>query len=458
MPKQNIIWVVAILAGAAVTIWLTRHGPTPDSHAPSEDMPAVREAYRCIVREALEKDKGPQAQRRAIEGMVKAMDRFSSYVPPELLAAFNAHMEAGRESGLGLRFEALDSGVFVTGTMVDSPAHREGLAVGDQILSADSQELTGLSSAQVGLLLKPPPQTPLPLVIRSVDGFYRTLPLEPAEFDIKTVTGLFRSRDGRWVYRLDAPGGPAYVRVREFLKTTASDVAAVVEELKDAPSLVLDLRDNPGGPLESAVATADLFLNAGLIVRTVDREGRQQRIYAHELGTCRPMPMVVLVNERTASAAEIVAGALQANDRAVLMGQPTLGKNCAQTMFPLPEGMGWLNLTTKRFYLEEALPDAATRPEGAWHVVPHVIVPPNPKAPMLARRRAWAEASIPGRPATMPAASLPQELLDLDNALQQARNILAQPDRVRQVLDQARADRTVRNAATRPSPESQPHD
>ncbi|MCY2931210.1 MAG: S41 family peptidase, partial [Planctomycetota bacterium] len=338
MPKQNIIWVVAILAGAAVTIWLTRHGPSRVDDAPSDDMPAVREAYRCIAEEALEKgkgpqaqrramekDKGPQAQRRAIEGMVKAMDRFSSYVPPELLAAFNAHMEAGRESGLGLRIEALDSGVFVTGTMVDSPAHREGLAVGDQILSVDSQELTGLSPAQVGVLLRPPPQAPLALVVRSVDGYFRALRLESAEFDIKTVTGLFRSRDGRWVHRLGAPSGPAYVRVREFLKTTYPDLSAVVEELKDAPSLVLDLRDNPGGPLDAAIATADLFLNSGLIVRTVDREGRQQRTYAQGLGTSRPLPMVVLVNERTASAAEIVAGALQANDRAVLVGQPTLG-------------------------------------------------------------------------------------------------------------------------------------
>jgi carboxyl-terminal processing protease len=458
MPKRNIIWVVAILAAAAVTIWLTRHGPSRADDARSEDMPAVREAYRCIVKEAFEKGKGPEAQRRAIEGMVKAVDPFSSYIPPELMGAFTDHMGAGRESGLGLRFEVAQGGVFVTGTMVDSPAHREGLAVGDQILSVDSQELTGLSPVQACVLLRPPPNSNITLVIRSVDGFYRTVRLETAEFEIKTVTGLYRGADGRWVHRLERPGGAAYVRVREFLKTTCSDLAAIVEELRDAPGVVLDLRDNPGGPLEAAVETADLFLSSGLIVRTVDSAGRQQRTLAMELGTCRPVPMVVLVNERTASAAEIVAGALQANDRALLVGQPTLGKNCAQTMFSLPEGMGCLNLTTKRFYVEEPLPGAASRAEGPWRVMPHVTVANNPKAAMLARRRAWAEAWTPGRPATMPAALLPQELLELDNTLMQARTLLAQPGRVSQILDQARAARAARSAQTRTGLESQPHD
>ena len=127
-----------------------------------------------------------------------------------------------------------------------------------------------------------------------------------------------------------------------------------MEQTKDLHGLILDLRCNPGGGLEEGVRVCDLFMDAGPIVTVEDRDGDTKQYAAHKTGRYGSLPMVVLIDEETASAAELVAGALQASGRAVVVGAPSIGKGSVQTLHTLPNDLGLLNLTTSRFYVDPA--------------------------------------------------------------------------------------------------------
>jgi carboxyl-terminal processing protease len=279
------------------------------------------------------------------------------YIPPDQAAAFTHRVMVGRLDETGVRLAQQGDKIVLAGCLADSPADRAGLAGGMELLSIggrDADEMTlsqaqaaasGTSGSSVRLLFRQGRQS-------------REVTLQAAPFALPSVTGLVREGAG-WDYTLDDSGGICYLHITEFIEQTAQEFHQAYQRLPHPRALVLDLRDNPGGLKESAVAVAERFLAQGLIVHTVRRDGRQETCYAHSDGEYPNLPMVVLIDGRTASAAEIVAGALQAHRRAVLLGARSFGKWSVQSTIPLGPGLGLLYVTTGHYYLDEP---PSTRP------------------------------------------------------------------------------------------------
>jgi carboxyl-terminal processing protease len=257
-------------------------------------------------------------------------------------------------------------------------------------------------------MLEGPGEQAVQIVLVDRAGRRRSYSLAPRRVALETVTGLRRTPEGQWEHWVDPAERIAFLRIKELVPGTTERVHRALRAASGARAVVLDLRDNPGGRLEDGYAVANLFLRGGVVFTKVDRRGDRQSFAAQSDGTMPDVPMVVLVNEQTASAAEIVAGALRLHDRAVLVGTRTRGKGLVQSMISLPDQLGQANLTTGEFFLGTDCP--VTRRPGAktWGVEPHRRL--ELSAPEQAKlRRFWMEMDVmPARPAaaaTSPATS-----------------------------------------------------
>ncbi len=432
------------MVATVIAVWVARRRePTVVEIAPAKLRPVV-DTYRLIE----DKYYGPLDQRKlkrgAIRGMVSALDEFSSYIPPDKLASFTRHM-AGKGRGVGLYLEMVEGKVMVVGPLLNSPAHTAKIYVGDQVLAVDGQDVRGMAIGEVELLLAGQVGSGVTLtLLRRRDELKVTV--IRAEFPVDTVTGLYRDRRGQWVHYLAGKTGIAYVRIKEFVKATGSQFWPICRKLGRPRGLVLDLRDNPGGYPEEAVPVADMFLTKGVIVTEVSRDGSPQVQRAHSEGTYHPVPLVVLINGRTASAAEIVAGALGRHGRAVLVGTPTRGKHCGQAMYRLSDGLGQINLTTSQFLVGP--PDRAAGPDDAgkdWRIKPHVEVTMSaPELRELRRLRLGAEVVPAPAPATGPAETpleavppIARQIVRMDPQLSRAIKLLEAPRQMDAILDKA---------------------
>jgi len=453
MPKRNLIWVLAILAGTVALVWVT-HLPSPPGESQNSELRPVADTYDLIRKEYLYPVDREELLRGAAKGMAGALDEHSSYIPPGKQAAF-AQRLMGMERGLGLRIRQADGQVIVVGPLVGSPAHQVGIVSGDLLAEIDAKPAAALSLDEVRALLDGEVGTQVHLTIIR-DGWRKNFVVTREEFPVESVTGLYRDRAGAWVASVGREGF-AYVRVREFVRDTSEQIQRMLRPMDRLRGLVLDLRGNPGGLLGSAVAAADLFLDDGLIVRVARRNGPSERYEAQAEGTFPPVPMVVLIDTRTASAAEIVAGALRVHDRAVLVGTRTCGKGCVQSMFPLSGDLGQLNLTTSEFYLDGSQPIARRPGSDRWGVDPHEQVILLPSAlEVLAALRDQAEVLPSSRqPTTAPSSdkatepvSLPARILEADSQLARAVELLAQPAEMEILLRSAAAERAAERART----------
>jgi len=324
MPRRNLIWLAAILAAAGATALVVRT-PAPQVGGPPA-MPAPLERAQRLIRENYYRPiPAEDLNCAAVSGMVAALDEFSSFIPPEKVDAFQRRM-AGKICGLGLVVEFRDGQVRVVGPLPDSPAHRAGLFGGDRILSVNGRAVAAETIEKVRELLDCPDESPVRLELLRAAGRRETVHLAPREFPLETVTGLARGPDGAWIYLVAPDEGIAYFRIREFTEDTGQQFQRAVRQLSRLGGVVLDLRGNPGGARPAAIEVADLFLRDGPIVVIEGRDGQSSPHAAREAGTLPDVPVVVLVDSHTASAAELVAGALRAADRAVLVGERTTGR------------------------------------------------------------------------------------------------------------------------------------
>ncbi len=434
------------MVAALVTVWVVwvaQNGePSAVDTTPATLRPVV-DTYRLIEDEYYGSLDRHKINRKAIQGMISALDEFSSYIPPEKLDSFKRRM-AGKDRGVGLRLEIVEKKVMVVGPLLNSPAHIAKIFAGDQILAIDGDGLAGLALGDIELLLTDPTDSQVKLTVLR-RGKEIGITLARREFHVDTVTGLYRDRRGQWVHYLAGTNGIAYVRIKEFVKATGSQFQPVCQKLDRPRGLVLDLRDNPGGYPEEAVPVADMFLSGGVIVTEVSRSGPPEIHRAHGEGTYHPVPLVVLVNGRTASAAEIVAGALGHHGRAVLVGTRTRGKHCGQAMYRLSEGLGQINLTTSQFLV-------GTDDEN-WRIEPHVeVVLSVPE--MRELRRLWTRAEVvPGPvPATGPAETregktappIARQIVRMDAQLSRAIMLLEAPQEMDVILAKPRKTPTTR--------------
>jgi len=271
------------------------------------------------------------------------------------------------------------------------------------------------------------------------------------------VTGLFRDDAGKWVHLIVPSEGIAYLRLREFTPETSQQFQRAFRQLTRLEGVVLDLRDNPGGARPAAIAIADMFLRKGTIVIVEHRADQSEHHVAHEAGTVPDVPVVVLIDSRTASAAELVAGSLQAGDRAVLVGERTRGKGCIQTMIPLGGDLGQINLTTAWFHFGSGESIMRAADADRWGIDPHVpVAVPAVRRVELDKLFAREEVLPPPKPTTRPAtrattapdAARTVRFLKLDPQLDRAVDLLRTPQRITRILEKA-AERRAAEAKAR---------
>jgi carboxyl-terminal processing protease len=288
----------------------------------------------------------PNSSLGAIPGMLRTLDPHSSFLDPRTFEMFREE-QRGKYYGVGMRIGPVPGKMGRMVTIVvqpfpGSPAFRAGLRPGDIIVKVDDKSTDGLNTTQVASLLKGPKGTVVHVAVTREGSD------KPLEFTITRGEISPRTVDDVFYLRPHV----AYIHISGFNETTNDELSVELQKLnpKTLQGLVLDMRGNPGGLLQEAVEVADHFLEKNqLIVYHYGRRSREKRYYAAKGDGGNEYPMVVLINRMTASAAEIVTGALQDHDRALVMGEPSFGKGLVQSEYPLSEKT-MLLLTTARYY------------------------------------------------------------------------------------------------------------
>jgi carboxyl-terminal processing protease len=324
----------------------------------------------------------------ALKGMLQSLDPHSQFMDEESFTAMKEDT-AGKFGGLGITIGVKDAVLTVIAPMEDTPAFRAGLLSGDKIIEIDGDSTDGLALEDAVKKLRGDPGTEVKIkIFRPKTQLVKEFTLERAIINVPSI------KDARML-----DGGIGYVRMLQFGESTADDLQAELDKLEGQGlrAFVLDLRSNPGGLLTSAVDVSQKFLKRGdLIVFTRGRDNRMERSYrARARDTFPNVPMVVLINGYSASASEIVAGALQDNRRAVLVGEKSFGKGSVQSVLPQDGGTA-IRLTTAKYY---------TPSERVIHengIEPDVVVPmsvENWRNILLSRNRAEEKNGDESQPA-----------------------------------------------------------
>ncbi len=279
----------------------------------------------------------------AIDGMLASLDPHSGFMSPDIYKEMKVDTR-GEFGGLGIEISLRDGVLTIVAPIEDTPASRAGLLAGDHILKIEDQYTKDMEIMEAVHLMRGKPKTSISITIMR-PGFEKPVPftLEREVIKVKSVKSKVLEK------------GFVYIRLAQFQERTGEELGKALEQLRKDhdgtfKGLVLDLRNNPGGLLDQAIEVSDEFLSEGLIVYTQGREeAAQMEFSAMHSGTEPDYPMVVLINGGSASASEIVAGALQDHGRAVIMGTQSFGKGSVQTIIPLSDDSG-LRLTTAKYY------------------------------------------------------------------------------------------------------------
>jgi len=259
----------------------------------------------------------------------------------------------------------------------DTPAFHHGVQAGDVITKVDGTEIKSYTLNKVVDTITGLPDTPVTLTIRRGESEIE-FPLVRSRVKIQSVKGWQRRPDGTWNHWADEENKIGYVRITNFQKNTAEDLANAMAELKPKglKGLILDLRWNPGGLLDSAWQVSSLFLNRGDgVVSTKGRnQGEDQRLNAAGDGPYNDVPLVVLVDEGSASASEIVSGAIRDNHRGTVIGERTFGKFSVQNLIPLSSSNAKLKITTSRYYLPSGVSLHREPTSEKWGVEPEIPI------------------------------------------------------------------------------------
>jgi len=343
---RSIGWLVA---GGAIGIFLAiGQGVfaerTNEGTLPLEDLRTFTEVFARIKNDYVEPVEDRALLEHAIRGMLSGLDPHSAYLVPDDYQELQAGT-SGEFGGLGIEVGMEDGFVKVIAPIDDTPAQRAGVEAGDLVIRLDDTPVKGMSLAEAVKVMRGPPGTDIVLTIVR-EGVDRPIRITITR-DVIHVTSV-RSRP--------LEPGFGYIRISQFQLRTGESLREAVGKLRDEAGddglkgLVLDLRNNPGGVLNAAVSVSDAFLDKGIIVYTEGRmDDAKLTFSAKGSDILDGIPLVVLVNAGSASASEIVAGALQDHGRAVIMGEKTFGKGSVQTILPLGNGSA-LKLTTARYY------------------------------------------------------------------------------------------------------------
>jgi carboxyl-terminal processing protease len=345
----------------------------------------------------------------AIEGMLESLDDpFTIYVPPSRHEAFEQMLD-GSFKGVGIELSQRPDGAIEIVTPIEgSPAFEAGVLAGDVILKVNGADIAELRLPQVIEKIKGPLGSEVTLTVRHSTGEVVDLTMKRAEVVVPTLKGIRRADDGSWEYFVSDDPKIAYVRLTQFTPDSAEKLRTLLGSLlqQGMTGLIFDLRFNPGGRLDEAVNIVDLFIDEGVIVKTRGRNRPESVATAQKDGTLPNFNMVVLINEHSASASEVVSGSLLDNRRAVIIGTRSYGKGSVQEPIPLDDG-GDLKLTVAYYYLPSGRLVHRKKDATDWGVEPNINVPMDETAQRLVLR-GQADADVirnpsATRPSTQPA-------------------------------------------------------
>ncbi len=331
--------------------------------APSEvpeELRIIWEAWAILTRDHVDRaDLDPSAiSEGAIRGMLAALgDPHTNYVPPETFAVDSNDIFEGEFEGIGAHVSSNRNGVIViVAPIAGGPAEAAGIRPGDQILSVNGESIEGLSVLEAVTLIRGPKGTVVTLEVKHL-GALDPVIIEIIRGVIPLTSVLVRSQPGDKFL---------HVRLTNFYPDTAQELDDAIKKAVSvgAEGLVLDVRDNPGGLLSSVVDIAELFLEKGLVLYQVDGAGKRTNWNIRSPGDFAELPMVILANGFSASASEVLVGALQDHERAQLIGEATFGKGSVNILRPLSNG-GGMFITTSRWYtpLGRLIQDVGLEPD-----------------------------------------------------------------------------------------------
>jgi len=363
--RNFLILFVGLVLGIGISlgrIGLAERTAAELSPLPLEDLRVFTEVFEKIKNDYVETRTDKQLIEYAIGGMLSSLDPHSAFLNEEAFTELQVGT-SGQFGGLGIEISMEDGFVKVITPIDDTPAQRAGMKSGDLIIRLDDKTVKGMSLSDAVKVMRGEPGSDIVLTIVR-EGADRPLKITITRAIIKVTSVKSRSLDK----------GYGYVRITQFQSRTGDNLAEAISKLKDEndglKGLVLDLRNNPGGVLNAAVAVSDAFIDKGLIVYTEGRTSdSDNKFHATSGDLIKGAPLIVLVNGGSASASEIVAGALQDHQRAVILGTQSFGKGSVQTILPMNNGTA-VKITTARYYTPNG---RSIQAEG---IVPDIKVEP----------------------------------------------------------------------------------
>lgn len=364
MTKRLVIVVLLLLPVLSLSL-LDRDSKvvakTQDTYRSLETFTAI---LHMIQQNYVEEVEAKKIIDGAIKGMLNALDPHSSYMTPDAFKELQIETK-GSFSGIGIEISMKDSILTVVSPIDGTPAFKKGLKANDKIIKIEDEFTKDMTLMEAVKLLRGPKGTDVTISIHR-EGWTKLKKVTITRDNIPLVS----------VKEKMLEPGYGFIRIRSFQSTTTKDFKKSMKALLkegELKGLVLDVRNNPGGLLDQAVKISDIFLDEGLIVYTKSRtKGNNLSFSAHKGGKKYTFPIVVLINEGSASASEIVAGALQDHKRALILGAPSFGKGSVQTIHPMPNGAG-LRLTTALYYTPNGRSIQATGIEPDIHIPSEVF-------------------------------------------------------------------------------------
>ena len=399
--KKHGMPVVLLLVGVALGFFLAGQWVPNVSAVPRQDyesLEAFTNVLSIVKKNYVEDVDTKNLVTGAINGMLSSLDPHSAYLTPDLYKELQMDTQ-GRFGGLGIEITVKNGVLTVVSPIEDTPAFKAGVKPGDMIFKIEDEFTKDMTLVDAVKKMRGPKGTKITISIKR-EGV-------PELIDFTLVRDTIRVQSVR---SRTLEEGYGYIRLAQFQERSDRDLQKSLDKLAGEKGgikgLVLDLRNNPGGLLTQAVRVSDLFLDSGLIVYTEGRiESQKQKYFAQKEGTWTGFPMVVLVNGGSASASEIVAGALQDHKRAVVLGTKTFGKGSVQTILPLDDSSA-LRLTTARYFTPNG------RSIQAMGITPDIIVDnaaQDAKAEADKKRQSLREENLPGHLLNPQQNSAPQQ-------------------------------------------------
>ncbi|HUW55055.1 MAG TPA: S41 family peptidase [Planctomycetota bacterium] len=396
MHRRDVIWTVLIVTFVSLCVqgFAARRA---DLYQEFETLAIVVEKIRDnYVEEVEEKD----IFEGALRGALRSLDGYSAYISPEDFEEFRTQTK-GEFQGLGIEIGIRQNWLTVIAPIEDTPAWRAGIRAGDRIIKIEGKSTEKMSTLDAVKVLRGKKGTKVTITIVH-EGERKPIDLTITRdvIPLISVRGYRRNDEaGHWDYFVDPEHKIGYIRLNAFQENSVQELDKAVADLesKGMKGLVLDLRFNPGGLLSTAVNVADRFLENGVVVSTRGRAVQSVSYKAHKFGTYRDFPLALLVNNWSASASEIVAGAVQDHRRGIIVGEHTFGKGSVQNVIPLRGGKSALKLTTAYYYTPSGRSIHRKEDNGDGGLIPDIVVETDTEEEVKIQRL-WQALGTPPSP------------------------------------------------------------